>query len=111
MKCGADRSDMSVHRSCFKFASIHWALMGQMSAKSRESIYGSTIRHSAERAKEARKEADKLTCEAWNYRMLGYKGPASPLRHWAMLLTRATEISRSGVSAAIPIRQSRWAPL
>jgi len=78
MKCGADRSDMSVHRSCFKFASIHWALMGQMSAKSRESIYGSTIRHSAERAKEARKEADKLTCEAWNYRMLGYKGPAQP---------------------------------
>jgi hypothetical protein len=52
--------------------------MGQMSTKSRESIYGSTIRHSAERAKEARKEADKLTCEAWNYRMLGYKGPAQP---------------------------------
>ena len=58
--------------------SAGWALIGQMSTKSRESIYGSTIRHSAERAKEARKEADKLTCKAWNYRMLGYKGPAQP---------------------------------
>jgi hypothetical protein len=52
--------------------------MGQMSTKSRENIYGSTIRHSAERAKEARKEAD-LTCDAWNYRMLGYNGPAPAL--------------------------------
>ena len=33
---------------------------------------------SAERAKEARKVADRLACEAWNYRMLGYKGPAQP---------------------------------
>lgn len=33
---------------------------------------------SAERAKEARKGADRLACEAWNYRMLGYKGPAQP---------------------------------
>src|ERR1700746_1682236 len=49
-----------------------------MSTKSRESIYGTTIRMSAERAKEARKEADRLACEAWNYRMLGYKGPAQP---------------------------------
>ena len=49
-----------------------------MSTKSRESIYGTTIRMSAERAKEARKVADQLACEAWNYRMLGYKGPAQP---------------------------------
>src|ERR1700686_5787566 len=49
-----------------------------MSTKSRESIYGTSIRMSAERAKEARKEADRLACEAWNYRMLGYKGPAQP---------------------------------
>jgi hypothetical protein len=49
-----------------------------MSTKSRESIYGTTIRMSAERAKEARKEADRLACEAWNHRMLGYKGPAQP---------------------------------
>jgi len=49
-----------------------------MSTKSRESIYGTTIRMSAERAKEARKEADRLACVAWNHRMLGYKGPAQP---------------------------------
>jgi hypothetical protein len=49
-----------------------------MSTKSRQSIYGSTIRMSAERAKEARREADRLACEAWNYRMLGYKEPAQP---------------------------------
>ena len=49
-----------------------------MTTKSRERIYGSTIRASAEKAKHARKEADRLACEAWNHRMLGYKGPAQP---------------------------------
>src|SRR6478672_4092031 len=49
-----------------------------MGTKSRESIYGSSIRASAERAREARKEADRLACEAWNQPMLGYKGPAQP---------------------------------
>ena len=49
-----------------------------MGTKSRESIYGASIRASAERAKEARKVADRLACEAWNKRMLGYKGPAQP---------------------------------
>src|SRR5262245_41282242 len=49
-----------------------------MTTKSREHLFGSTIRHSAERAAQARKEADKLACEAWNNRMLGYKGPAQP---------------------------------
>jgi hypothetical protein len=49
-----------------------------MGTKSRESIYGSSIRASAERAAAARKEADKLACEAWNQRMLGYRGPAQP---------------------------------
>jgi hypothetical protein len=53
----------------------HSAAMG---TKSRESIYGSSIRVSAERAKEARKEADRLACVAWNQRMLGFKGPAQP---------------------------------
>lgn len=32
----------------------------------------------AERAKEARKEADRLACDAWNKRMLGFRGPAQP---------------------------------
>jgi hypothetical protein len=49
-----------------------------MTTKSREYLYGHDIRYSAERAKEARKEADRLACKAWNMRMLGYKGPAQP---------------------------------
>jgi hypothetical protein len=49
-----------------------------MTTKSRERIYGAVIRASAERARQARKEADKLACAAWNQRMLGYKGPAQP---------------------------------
>ena len=39
-----------------------------MGTKSREGIYGATIRAAAERAAEARKEADRLACEAWNKR-------------------------------------------
>ena len=49
-----------------------------MTTKSREYIYGTSIRASAERAAEARRKADVLYCEAWNMRMLGYKGPAQP---------------------------------
>ena len=49
-----------------------------MSTKSRERLYGSDIRWSAERAALAREKADRLACEAWTMRMLGYKGPAQP---------------------------------
>jgi hypothetical protein len=49
-----------------------------MGTKSRESIYGASIRAAAERATEARKEADRLAVEAWNKRMLGFQGPAQP---------------------------------
>jgi hypothetical protein len=49
-----------------------------MSTKSRERIYGAGIRFAASRAADARKEADRLACEAWSKRMLGYKGPAQP---------------------------------
>jgi hypothetical protein len=49
-----------------------------MGTKSRETIYGGSIRASAERAAEARKEADRLACQAWNQRMLGFQGPAQP---------------------------------
>lgn len=52
--------------------------MSPIGTKSRETLYGSTIRVSAQRAKDARREADRLACEAWNYRMLGYRGPAQP---------------------------------
>ncbi|OYU91902.1 MAG: hypothetical protein CFE29_03380 [Bradyrhizobiaceae bacterium PARB1] len=49
-----------------------------MGTKSRETLFGSTIRASAERAIKKRIESDRAACEAWNYRMLGYKGPAQP---------------------------------
>jgi hypothetical protein len=49
-----------------------------MRTKSRESIYGASVRASAERAAEARKKADQLACEAWNKRMLAFQGPAQP---------------------------------
>ena len=49
-----------------------------MGTKSRETIYGASIRAAAERATEARKEADRLAVEAWNKRMLGFQGPAQP---------------------------------
>jgi hypothetical protein len=55
-----------------------WRILALMGTKSRESIYGSSVRHSAERAAEARKEADRLACIAWNQRMLGFNGPAQP---------------------------------
>lgn len=43
-----------------------------MGTKSRESIYGASVRAAAERAAEARKKADRLAFEAWNKRMLGF---------------------------------------
>lgn len=49
-----------------------------MTTKSRERIYGAAVRAAAERAAAARKEADRLACEAWNKRMLGFQGPAQP---------------------------------
>ena len=67
---GPIRSDLPIGG---RLAHCQW-----MGTKSRESIYGSSVRASAERAKEARKEADRLACVAWNQRMLGFKGPAQP---------------------------------
>ena len=49
-----------------------------MGTKSRETIYGASVRAAAEQAAEARKTADRLACEAWNKRMLGFQGPAQP---------------------------------
>ena len=51
-----------------------------MGTKSRETLYGPSIRAAGERAEAARKEADKLAVEAWNKRMLVI--PAR-LRPWA----------------------------
>ena len=49
-----------------------------MTTKSREAIYGASVRAAAEQAAQARKTADRLACEAWNKRMLGFQGPAQP---------------------------------
>lgn len=49
-----------------------------MGSKSKEVLFGSSIRFSAEKAARARKEADLLACQAWTMRMLGYGGPAQP---------------------------------
>jgi len=53
-------------------------ILSRMGSKSRETIYGGSVRAAAERATEARKEADKLAVAAWNKRMLGFQGPAQP---------------------------------
>ncbi|MGY4513334.1 hypothetical protein ACVIN2_006788 [Bradyrhizobium sp. USDA 3650] len=55
------------------------AILSHMGTKSRETIYGASVRAAAEQAAEARKTADRLACQAWNARMLGFKGPAQPL--------------------------------
>jgi hypothetical protein len=71
-------------RGSFAQAAIHklWrarlAHSCAMGTKSRDRIYGSSIQASAERAATARKQADRLACEAWNQRMLGYRGPEQP---------------------------------
>jgi hypothetical protein len=49
-----------------------------MGTKSRESIYGASVRASEERAAEARRKADRLACEAWNKRMMAFQGPGQP---------------------------------
>jgi hypothetical protein len=49
-----------------------------MGTKSRETIYGGSVRAVAERATRARKEADRLAVEACNMRMLGFQSPAQP---------------------------------
>jgi hypothetical protein len=49
-----------------------------MGTKSSDRPYGTSVRIAAERAAEARREADNLACEAWTKRMLAFKGPAQP---------------------------------
>ena len=49
-----------------------------MGTKSCDRLYGTSVRIAAEREAEARKEADKLACEAWTKRMLAIQGPAQP---------------------------------
>jgi hypothetical protein len=58
-----------------------------MDTKSRETIYGASILATAERASEARKQADRLAVEAWNKRMLGFQDRHS---HRPRSATRST---------------------
>ena len=52
-------------------------ILSRMGTKSRETIYGASVRAAADRATErARKPTGP--CEAWNKRMLGFQGPAQP---------------------------------
>jgi len=55
---------------------------------------GASIRASAERAREVRKEADRLAWKAWNARMLGYKGPAQPVTSTGRRSERRLLLSR-----------------
>ena len=49
-----------------------------MGTRSRDRLYGSSVRMAAARAAEARRQADQLACDAWTKRMLAFKGPAQP---------------------------------
>jgi hypothetical protein len=69
-------------------------------------LYGTSVRMGAQHAAEARKEADKLACEAWTNRML-FRGRRSPHLPSATRSMRATSILRSGALAATRTRPSR----
>jgi hypothetical protein len=71
-----------------------------MGTKSRESIYGASVRAAAERAAEARKKADQLACEAWNKRMLAFQGPAQPSPTLGVRSMPVISTLRSNASAA-----------
>src|SRR6478735_7644619 len=66
-----------------------------MGTKSRETIYGGSIRAAAERATEARKDADRLAVEAWNKRMLGFQGPGTAVARARRRDQRRVCLSRS----------------
>jgi hypothetical protein len=78
-----------------------------MGTKSRESIYGSSIRASAERAREARKQADRLACEAGISACSATRDRPSRRLRWVMPSMLDSSILKSAVLAATPIRPSR----
>ena len=53
-------------------------ILSAVGTKSRDRLYGTSVRIAAEGAGVARREADRLACEAWTKRMLAFKGPAQP---------------------------------
>jgi hypothetical protein len=61
---------------------MYWAGMphsAAMGTKSRDRLYGTSVRIAAERAAAARKEADKLACDARTKRMLAFREPSTAL--------------------------------
>ena len=49
-----------------------------MGGPSKQRQWSETSRHAEQRARETRFVADVAACDAWNYRMEGYGGPAQP---------------------------------
>jgi ribosomal protein S27E len=72
--CFAGRQAQSI-AACHRRASRPSSRDGHQVARK---DYGSSVRAAAEQASAARKEADRLACEAWNKRMLGLPGAAQP---------------------------------
>src|SRR6185312_11434589 len=80
------------------FIRIAKPILPCMASKSRDRLYGSSVRIAAQRAAEARKKADKLACEAWIKRMLASRGLRSHLPHSVTRSTQVTGISKSAAS-------------
>ena len=83
-----------------------------MTTKSRQSLYGASVRAAAQRAKEARKEADRVACEAWNKQMLG-KGvalilPACNTEAMNLHLAEIAKAIAPGAHAVLLVDQAGW---
>ena len=65
-------------RHCVRDMALPVAFSLVMGTKSRDRLYGTSVRIAAKRSAEARREADKLARKAWTKRMLAFKGPAQP---------------------------------
>ncbi|MGY4421899.1 hypothetical protein [Bradyrhizobium sp. JR3.5] len=84
-----------------------------MGSKSREYRFGSTVRHLAERAADARRDADILACQAWN------QGPAQPSPALGDALNstyRYLEVKCLGcethqIVALDIVRRPKWTPI
>jgi hypothetical protein len=90
-----------------------------MGTKSRETLYGATVRHKAEVAKEARLKADRLACDAWNMRMLAFQGPAQPSptlgdalnARYRYLEVRCLGCDTNQTVSLEIIRRPKWTPI
>ena len=76
LRCARHRHPAQSVAACLSI--VPGRILSRMGTKSRESIYGASVRAASERATQARKDADRLAVEAWNKRMLGFQGPAQP---------------------------------